>query len=95
VPGPGDKGALSIWPSACDLRRGIDVWVDEQHRVRREELSSTECLAKTRSVADVHTTIEFSDFGSQRTASLPAADETADLTGYLSKALALQKPACG
>jgi hypothetical protein len=73
----------------------IDAWVDQQHRVRREESSYTQCLPGTEGVVGVHVAVEFFDFGPQRIPSLPAEDEVADVTSYVAKGLAQLKPSCG
>jgi hypothetical protein len=65
----------------------VDVWIDRQHRVRREELSYTECVPGGSGTTHTHMTLEYFDFAVQAIPPLPRKREIADVTGYIVKAL--------
>lgn len=65
----------------------VDVWIDRQHRVRREELSYTECVPGGSGTTHTHMALEYFDFAVQAIPPLPRNTETADVTSYIVKAL--------
>jgi hypothetical protein len=74
--------------------QSVDVWIDAEHRVRREDLSSEECLPGSASKAQTHMTMEFFDFGPQAIPKLRSSREVADVTAYLAKQLKHTKLGC-
>ena len=72
----------------------VDVWVDGQHRVRREELTFHECLAGASGPSQIHVKIEYFDFGVQAIPAVPASGEVADLTSYVAEKLKHVKLGC-
>jgi hypothetical protein len=64
----------------------VDVWVDSHHRVRREQLKFSECLAGNR-VEDLINT-EYVDFATQAIPPLPHPTEVTNVTGLITKSLA-------
>jgi hypothetical protein len=61
----------------------VDVWVDAQHRVRREELTVHECLPGVSGTTQTHLKMEFFDFAVQAIPSPPPSSEVANLTSYI------------
>lgn len=74
--------------------QAFDVWIDRQHRVRREELTVHECLPGTALKAQMHFATELFDFGPQAIPKLPPSSEVADVTGYLAKQFKRVKLGC-
>jgi hypothetical protein len=74
--------------------QAVDVWVDGQHRVRREELTLDECLPGSSGTSRIHLKIEYSDFGVQVITPAPASSEVADLTSYIVEKLKHVKLGC-
>jgi hypothetical protein len=72
----------------------VDVWVDVQRRVRREEFTFHECLPGVPGATRIHLKIEFLDFGIQAIAPLPPSNDVADLTGYVAEKLNHLKLGC-
>jgi len=72
----------------------VDVWVDGQHRVRREELTFHECLPGTSGTSQIHLKIEYFAFGVQAIPAVPASGEVADLTSYVAEKLKHVKLGC-
>jgi hypothetical protein len=72
----------------------VDVWVDRQHRVRREEFDFHECLPGTSGSSQIHLKIEFSDFGVQAMPAVPSSSEVADITSYVAEKLKHVKLGC-
>ncbi len=72
----------------------VDVWIDAEHRVRREEFTVQECVPGSSGKAEMHTAAEYFDFGPQAIAKLPPSREVADLTTYLAKQLKRTKLGC-
>jgi hypothetical protein len=65
----------------------VDVWVDGQHRVRREEINFHECLAGTSGSNQIHLKIEFFAFGVQAMPAVPPSGEVANVTSYVEEKL--------
>jgi hypothetical protein len=72
----------------------VDVWVDRQDRVRREELTFRECLPNAPGKTQIHLAIEFFDFGTQVMPALPPSSEVADVTGEIVQKLGHVKLGC-
>jgi len=72
----------------------VDVWVDGQHRVRREELTFHECLPGTSGTSQIHLKIEYFAFGVQAMPAVPASGEVADLTSYVAEKVKHVKLGC-
>lgn len=72
----------------------VDVWIDTEHRVRREEFVFQECLPGSSGKAELHTAVEYFDFGPQAIPKLPPSREVANLTSYVTKQLAHTKLGC-
>jgi DNA-binding transcriptional regulator YdaS (Cro superfamily) len=72
----------------------VDVWVDKQHRVRREELAYRECLPGTSGASAIHLTLEFDDFGVQAIPAMPASAEVANVTSAVEEKLEHVKLGC-
>jgi hypothetical protein len=72
----------------------VDVWVDGQHRVRREEFGFHECLPGTSASSQIHLKVEFFDFGVQAMPAVPASGEVADMTSYVAEKLKHVKLGC-
>jgi hypothetical protein len=58
----------------------VNVWVDQEHRIRREELTYQGCRAGIPGKLRFHTTIEFTNFGIQVVPAQPPAREVLDVT---------------
>jgi hypothetical protein len=74
--------------------QAVDVWVDGQQRVRREEMTSHECIPGTSGASRMHLKVEFSDFGEQVIPPAPSSREVADLTSYVVEKLKHVKLGC-
>jgi hypothetical protein len=72
----------------------VDVWIDRQHRVRREELTYTECVPGGRGTSQFHVELEYFDFAVQAIPPVPRKAEVANVTGDVVKALEHEKPGC-
>ncbi len=72
----------------------VDVWVNGQHRVRREELTFHECLPGVPETSQIHLKIEFFDFGVQAMPAVPPSSEVADVTSYVAEKLKHVKVGC-
>jgi hypothetical protein len=66
----------------------VQVWVDPQHRVRREQLALHFRPAKASPVSLGTLTIDFKSFGTTREVRLPPASEVIDVTTLASAGLA-------
>jgi hypothetical protein len=71
-----------------------DVWVDGQHRIRREDLTFHECLPGVAGTTQIHLKLEFLDFGIQVIPQLPPSSEVADVTSYVAEKLKHVKLGC-
>jgi hypothetical protein len=72
----------------------VDVWIDRQHLVRREELSYTECIPGGSGTTHTHMTLEYFDFAVQAIPPLPRNPEIANATSYIVKALEHEQLKC-
>lgn len=72
----------------------VDVWVDADHRVRREELTYHECVAGVPGTSQIHLKLEFFDFGVQAVPALPPSSEVEDVTSYVLETLKHRKLGC-
>jgi hypothetical protein len=72
----------------------VDVWVDREDRVRREELTYRQCLPNVPGKTQIHLAIELFAFGVQPVPSLPPSDEVADLTAKVAEELKHVKFGC-
>jgi hypothetical protein len=72
----------------------VDVWIDAQHRVTREELTFQECVPGSSGMTKTHVTFEYFDFAVQAIPRLPRTSEVANVTGDLTKQLEHVKPRC-
>ena len=72
----------------------VDAWVDNQHRVRREELTYHMCVPELPYTLQIHTNLEFFDFGTQAIPEVPPSNEVADLTSQVAGKLKHIKLAC-
>jgi hypothetical protein len=72
----------------------VDVWVDGQHRVRREELGFHECLPGVPGTTEIHLKLEYLDFGIQAIPAFPPSNEVADVTSYVAEKLKHVKLGC-
>jgi hypothetical protein len=72
----------------------VDVWIDRQRRIRREELSYNECVPGRSGTTHTHMTLEYFDFAVQAIPPLPRNAEIADVTSYIVKALAHRQIKC-
>jgi hypothetical protein len=72
----------------------VDVWVDAQHRVRREELTLHECLPGISRTTQIHLKMEFFDFAVQAIPSPPPSSEVANITSYVAEKLKHVKLGC-
>jgi hypothetical protein len=61
----------------------VDVWVDGAGRVRRETMSFS--YGKALRGAQMAMTMNFSDFGSPVTVTVPPADQVQDVTSLIAK----------
>jgi hypothetical protein len=96
---PAQRAAASQSVAALERLSGthsqvVNVWIDRQHRVRREELTFDECLAGTSGKSQIHLKIEYFDFGVQAVPAVPASGEVADLTSYVVEKLKHVKLGC-
>jgi hypothetical protein len=96
---PAQRAAASQSVAALERLTGthsqlVDVWVDGQHRVRREELTFHECLPGVPGTSQIHLQIEFSDFGVQAMPAVPPSSEVADITSYVAEKLKHVKLGC-
>ena len=96
---PAQRVAASQSVAALERLTGVhsqlvDVWVDGQHRVRREEFDFHECLPGTSGSSQIHLNIEFFDFGVQAMPTVPPASEVADITSYVAEKLKHVKLGC-
>jgi hypothetical protein len=74
--------------------QGVDVWIDSQHRVRREELTFHECLPEAKEPVRIHLRIEFRDFGIHAIPQPPPNTEVADVTAHVAEKLKHIKLGC-
>ena len=96
---PAQRAAASQSIAALERLTGVhsqvvDVWVDGQHRVRREEFDFHECLPGTSGSSQIHLEIEFFDFGVQAMPAVPPSSEVADMTSYVAEKLKHVKLGC-
>jgi hypothetical protein len=96
---PTQRAAASQSIAALERLTGVhsqvvDVWVDGQHRVRREEFDFHECLPGTSGSSQIHLEIEFFDFGVQAMPAVPPSSEVADMTSYVAEKLKHVKLGC-
>jgi hypothetical protein len=85
---PAQRAAVRASVTALERLTGthtqvVDVWIDRQHRIRREELSFMECVPGARRTIRTHTTLEYFDFAVQAIPPLPRNAEVANVTGYI------------
>ena len=96
---PAQRAAASQGIAALERMTGahsqlVDVWVDADHRVRREELTYHECVAGVPGTSQIHLKLEFFDFGVQAAPALPPSSEVADVTSYVAEKLKHVKLGC-
>jgi len=96
---PAQRAAASQGIAALERLTGahsqlVDVWVDGQHRVRREELTYHKCVSGVPGTSQIHLKLEFFDFGVQAVPALPLSSEVADVTGYFAEKLKHVKLGC-
>jgi hypothetical protein len=72
----------------------VDVWIDGQHRVRREELTFHECLPGVPGTSQIHLEVDFFDFGVQAMPAVPPSSEVADVTSHVAEKLKHVKLGC-
>jgi hypothetical protein len=72
----------------------VDVWVDKQNRVRREELDYRQCIPGVRGSTRIHLNVELVNFGIQAVPPLPSREEVADVTNYVVEKLKHVKIGC-
>jgi hypothetical protein len=82
---PGQRTAARASIAALERLTGlrdqsVDVWVDGQHRVRREELTFHECVAGASEPTQIHLKLELYDFAVQAIPAPPPGNEVADIT---------------
>jgi hypothetical protein len=73
--------------------QAVDVWIDQQHRVRREAFAYHECEPGG-GTFEMRMTMEFSDFGVQAIAALPARSEVSNVTSKIVNKLKHVKFGC-
>jgi hypothetical protein len=96
---PSDRAAAAQSAAAIERLTGshtqaIDVWVDAQHRVRREQYAIAECVPGSDTTLHLALTSEFLEFGDQPVPALPAANEVKDITGAITARLKGVKFGC-
>jgi hypothetical protein len=72
----------------------VNVWVDTERHVRREELSYDECVPGPSRKLVYHITVEFANFGTQVIPPLPSSNEVDDVTNKLASKLKHIKLGC-
>jgi hypothetical protein len=96
---PAQRAAASQSIAALERLTGlhsqlVDVWVDGQRRVRREELTFDECLPGVPGTSQIHLKIDFFDFGVQAMPAVPPSSEVADVTSHVTEKLKHVKLGC-
>ncbi len=96
---PAKRAAASQSVAALERLTGmhtqlVDVWIDSQHRVRREELRFHECLPGVPGTSQLHLKIEYFDFGVQAIPAAPPGSEVADVTSTVAEKLKHVKLGC-
>lgn len=72
----------------------VEVWIDRQHHVRREQYDFKECLTGVPGSSTIEIRLELYDFGPQPPPSLPAANEVANITKPVAEELEGQHIGC-
>lgn len=65
----------------------VDVWIDAEHRVRREELVEQECVPGAPGKSETRFRYEYFDFGPQAIPKPPASREVANVTRLIEREL--------
>lgn len=99
VAAPTQRAAAKSSAAALERLTGsatqpVEVWIDAQHRVRREDLTYHECLPGGSGSTAIRMQLEFYDYEIQAIPPLPAKNEVADVTSYVVERLKHTKLGC-